>query len=466
MPLLDLSQTTVALQRLLQFNMPLLEPALGPSLSISTLPPEQVGGAANVLSLYCYHVSPDGSNRFRPRQSSGARPIASSPLTLVLNYILTAHTVVDSEFNALAEQRLLGYAMKTLHDYPVIDDSTRVDGQIVLPVEIRGQHNSFSVTQLQLTPGEALNFWANENQITVKPSCYYEVTAAEIEPEPPTRLPGRVLSIGGFVMPMNTPAISASTSVVHYTRPPSVGGGPATLTASPARVGPVTAAPPAVNVLTLTGRAFGVGTAQRLVLTHPNWARQFPGGRVVVDMGLNAAGGWAQEIAEDSVTITMGNAVRATPPGGGATVTLPLYPGLYLAGWEADRSFTRSDGSTAVLRERSNTCAFFVTPRIVATSRDGGNGRVTLDLGGDWLLTRGRPAPPDPTEAPQLDIQLSIDSQPYALDPGTLTDPGTFVIADHSLTYAPLAADDAAGEHAIRLVVDGADAQPFWVVIP
>ncbi len=465
MPLLDLSQTTVALQRLLNFNMPLLEPTLGGTLSISTLPPEQVVGAANVLSLYCYHVSPDGSNRFRPQQHSGSRPIATSPLTLVLNYILTAHTVVDSDFNALAEQRLLGYAMKTMHDYPVIDDSTRVAGQIVLPDEIRGQNNSFSITQLQLTPGEALNFWANESQITVKPSCYYEVTAAEIAADPPTRLPGLVLSVGSYVMPRNAPAINATSSQVHFIPPPSVGGAPASLTASPARVGPVTAAPPAVNRLTLTGRAFAVGTAQRLVLTHPNWARQFPGGRIPVDMALNTPQGWALDIADDSVMVTMGNALMAAPPDGGPAVGLALYPGIYSIGWEVDRRFDR-DGITHTVAERANTCPFIVAPHIAATVRDNGTGRVTLDLGGTWLLTRGRPAPPDPTLAPELDIQLSVNSRPYTQVTGPLTDPGTFVIADHSLTYAPDPADNTPGEYALRVVVDGADAQPFWLVIP
>lgn len=464
MPLLDLSQTTVALQRLLQFNIPLLEPGLV-GLTISTLPPERVDGAANVLSLYCYHVSPDPSNRFRPRQPSGPRPIATSPLTLNLYYILTAHTVVNTEFNALAEQRLLGYAMKTLHDYPVIDDRTRVAGQIVLPDEIRGQHNRFNVTQLQLTPGEALNYWANETETTVKPSCYYEVAAAELAPEPPERLPGIVTQIGSFVMPMNTPAISASTSQVHYTLPASSGGGPASLTASPARVGPVTAAPPPVNVMRLTGRAFGAGHAQRLVLGHPLWARDVPAGRVPIDLGLNAGLGWALEIAEDAVTVTLGDDLRAALPGGG-TADLALYPGVYTATWEVDRLFDLG-GTTEALTERSNACAFMVRPQITAFARDNGTGRVTLDLGGSWMLTRGRPAPPDPAAAPELDILLSVDGRAYALVTGANpTGPGTFAIADHDLTYEPFPEADAPGEHGVRLVVDGADAQPFWVTVP
>lgn len=466
MPLLDLSQTTVAIQRLLQFNIPLLEPALAGTLTISTLRPEMVVGGANVLSLYCYHVAPDGANRYRPRQPGGPRPIATSPLSLNLTYIVTAHTVVGTDFDALAEQRLLGYAMKTLHDFPVIDDTTRVDGQIVMPDEIRGQANVFNIVQLQLTAGEALNYWANETQTTVKPSAYYEVNAAELQPEPPARLPGVVLQIGSFVFPKDTPAIAGTSAEVAYARPPGQGGGAATLTASPARVGPVTAVPPPANVMRLSGRAFTAGDAGRLFLAHPLWARTFPGGRVAVDPALNGALGWQVAAAADRVEVTLGNALRAVPPGGGAAVDLPLYPGIYLADWEITRRFD-TGGATQALAERSNASAVMVCPRILGALRDGATGRVTLDFGGDWLLTRGRPAPPDPTTAPELDILLSVDGRTYALAAGALPAlPGTFTLADHALTYAPWPEADAPGDHAIRVVVDGADSQPFWVTVP
>lgn len=465
MPLQDLSQTTLTLQRLLQFNIPLLEPGLG-MLTITTLPPERVTGAENVLSIYCYHVSPDGSNRLRPRQPSGQRPIATSPLTLKLNYILTAHTVTDTEFNALAEQRLLGYAMKTLHDYPVIDDSTQVDGNIVLPAEIRGQSNNFNIVQLQLTAGEALNYWANETANTVKPSCYYEVSSAEIAPDPPDRLPGIVLQVGSFVMPKNSPVISSSRSIVHYMRPASMGGGPASLTANPARLGPVTAAPPFVNQLRMTGQAFAAGTAQVLLITHSFWAQQFPGGRVPLDIALNGGLGWALSIADDAVDITLGNDLRAALPEGGGNTDLSLYPGTYLVAWEVERLFDR-DGVSERISERSNSCAITVAPRIISAARDNGNAQVTLGFGGSWLLNRGRPAPPDPSTAPELDILFSVDGRSYTLVTAAApTGPGTFSIAAHALTYAPLAPHDTPGEHAVRIVIDGADAQPFWISVP
>jgi hypothetical protein len=466
MPLLDLSQTTVALQRLLQFNIPLLEPSLNGVLTVSTLPPERVQAAANLLSLYCYHVAPDPSNRIRARQTSGPRPVATSPLTVKLYYILTAHTFSGTEFNALAEQRLLGYAMKTFHDHAVIDDATRVDGQIVLPDEIRGRHNSFSITQLVLTPAEALSYWTNEAQNSVKPSCYYEVVSAELEPDPPDRLPGIVLQVGSYVFPRSAPAIAQASANVPFTRPASLGGGPASLRASPARIGPMLLNPPPANVLRLDGQGFAGGGGQRLLLSHPFWARNFPGGTVPVDPALNGATGWATSVADDTVEVVLGDVLQAIPPGGGAPVDLALYPGVYTACWEVTRTVVNAMG-TEVIRERSNAVPVLVYPCITGFELDNVTGAVTLQFAGAWLLTRGRPAPADPLTAPELAIDLSVDGRAYRLVAGTVpAGAGTYAIGDHALVYQPNPEESGAGEHAIRVVVDGADSQPFWVALP
>lgn len=464
MPLLDLSQVTVALRRLLEFNIPLLESALGGgALTVSTLPPQSVVGGDNVLSLYCYHVSPDPSNRFRPRVPSGPRPVSTSPLTLRLYYILTAHTFSGAGFDALNEQRLLGFAMKTIHDHAIVDDNTRVAGNSVLPDEIRGQNNSFGVTQLMLTQGEALSYWSNKADGVVKPSCYYEVTSAEIQPEPPVRLPGIVLQVGSFVLPGSAPAIARSSADIPYVLPSSLGGGAAMLNSSPARIGPVLAAPPAANRLRLEGQGLAGGNMQRLIIAHPFWARHFPGGRIALDLGLNAVLGWALRIADALVEVDIGDVLRAVPPSGGAPVDLELYPGIYSVQWETARLFQTASGTEAV-RQPSNSVPVQVCPWITGFLRNAATGEVTLNLGGAWRLDRGRPSPPDPATAPELEIELAVDGRAYRLASGAL--PGTFVVAAHSLTYVPNPEENTSGEHAIRLIVDGADAQPFWVQVP
>ncbi len=176
--------------------------------------------------------------------------------------------------------------------------------------------------------------------------------------------------------------------------------------------------------------------------------------------------GWAGHWTDSELTVTAGDVLRAALPDGSGTVDLELYPGVYTATWEVERWF-EAHGGTERITDRSNACAFILRPHIAGFVRDGGTGRVTLDFGGAWLLTRGRPAPADPTTAPELDILLSVDGRAYGLVTGAgPTGPGTFSIADHALIYAPMPEADTTGEHAIRVVVDGADAQPFWITVP
>ena len=92
---------------------------------------------------------------------------------------------------------------------------------------------------------------------------------------------------------------------------------------------------------------------------------------------------------------------------------------------------------------------------------------MALNFGGDWLMTRGRPMPADPLSEPELDILLSVDARAYTLVAGAApTGPGTYAIAAHRLTYDPFPEANASGDHAIRVVIDGADSQPIWVHVP
>ncbi len=461
MALTDLSQTTEALQRLLELNINgQIDPGLTPAATVSTLPPERAAGGANVLNLYCYHVHEDPNNKFRPQQSGG-RAIATSPMALVLHYIVTAHTIVNTQFDALGEQRLLGYAMKTFHDYPVIDDRTMVGADRVMPLGLQGKDNRFEITMVQMSATEALTFWANEHEITAKPSAYYEIRPVELAPDRPERLPGIVLSLGAFVVNINTPSIGATESDLTYSLPSTLGGGAVTSRTSPAKIGP-----PPVNVLRLRGTALSKGQRQQLLLTNQHWSILFPDlPRVPVDIALNGPRGWSQTLVDDGVEITVGDELEIARPGG-ATAVVALYPGTYVASWLVTLLFDQPDGPRFV-DERSNDAAFAVNPRITGFVRDGGTGAVTLSFGGAWLMNRGRPPPADPVAEPELDILLAVDAVGYRLvgatDPAV---PETFVIGPHEITYRPSPAANASGQHTVRVVVNGADTQPFWIEIP
>jgi hypothetical protein len=475
-PVTDLSLTTEALQRLLDLNINgRIDPGLTPPSTVSTLPLERVAGGANVLNLYCYHISEDPHTKLRPRQGRGGA-IATSPMSLVLHYIVTAHTLSGTVFDALGEQRLLGHAMKTFHDFPVLDDGTLVGTNRVLPLSLQGADNRFEITMVQMTAPESLTFWANEDQVASKPAAYYEVRPVELAPEPPTRVPGIVLTLGAFVVNLDSPTIAATEGEVPYTLPAVLGGAPTVSRVSPAKVGPVPPpARPVTNLLRLKGAALSKGVRQHLDLTNRHWSLLIPElPRLRVDFATNAAAGWTVSIVNaGEVTITFGDDLSVTRPDG-TTVVLPLYPGTYVASWEVEEVFDRPDGSVQVVGERSNDAAFTVCPVVTGTARNAGNGAVTLTFGGSWLVNRGYPVSADPIADPPLDLLVSVDGIAYRLrappDPPTPQpplQPGEFEPdGAHTITYMPLAAADTSGLHTIRVVVDGADTQPLWLEIP
>lgn len=474
MALTDLSQTTEALQQLLVLNINgQIDPGLTPSATVNTLPPERVAGGANVLNLYCYHVNEDPHTKVRPRQGTG-RAIATSPMSLVLHYILTAHTLSGTDFDALGEQRLLGYAMKTFHDYPVIDDTTRVGIDLVLPLSLQGAANRFEITMVQMTAVEALNFWANEDQVAAKPSAYYEVRPVELAPERPTQVPGIVLSLGAFVVNLDNPTIAATEGEVPYTLPAALGAAMVTSRVSPAQVGPVPPpATPATNILRLKGAALSKGVRQHLNLTNLHWSILIPElPRLAVDLGANGPLGWSATVETDTVTLTVGETLSVTRADG-STVVLVLYPGTYVASWEVEETFEQPDGPRFV-GQRSNDAAFSVNPRITGIARNPATGVVTLTFGGSWNVNGGYPSAANPVTDPALDILLSVDGLSYRLppppeppDPQPPLQPGEFEpTGQHEITYVPLPAADTAGLHAIRVVINGADGQPFWLEFP
>jgi hypothetical protein len=465
-PVGDLSDATRALQRHLELNIARIDPALVPPVTIATLPPERVTGGANVLVVYLYHVAEDPDNRLRPRQS-GAGAIASSPLSLLLHYILTPRIATASDFDALSEQRLLGHAMKAVHDMPVIADGIRVGDEAVLPVPLQGRENRFELVAAPMTAPESLAYWANDDEATARLSFYLTMRGVELAPEPPRRLPGIVLSLGTVVFPGAGPSIGASESTLVHALPAALGGGQASATVSPARAGPVNpAAPPETNRLRLRGAGLSAGTAQRLYISHPLWARLLPEApRQVVDLALNAALGWDIAPTEAGAEIAVGDALDVRRPDD--TVTrLELYPGTYLLRWSILRAIDEPGGGARFIEEPSNEVAISVVPRITGMARDAGTGAVTLAFGGLWRLDRGRPMPADPGAEPELDILFSVDGVGYRLrGAGEPAAHGSFVIAAHSLTYSPTAAANAPGLHSLRVVIDGAEAQPFWIEI-
>ena len=159
MPLADLSLVTSSLRTLMDLNMRRLMGGVPPgAISISTLPPEKVGAAQNTLNLHLYHIAEDRYYKNMPGPGNDARNIARAPMALALFYILTAHHEQNPDIDALTQQRLMGLALKTMHDYPIVGDRLMIDAgagagpQAVLHPALQGDDNPLQIILRPLTP--------------------------------------------------------------------------------------------------------------------------------------------------------------------------------------------------------------------------------------------------------------------------------------------------------------------------
>ena len=462
MPLLDLSHVTSALVETLRLNITQrLDPALT-TLAIKTLPPERVNEATTTINLYLYHIAEDAYYRNAPGNLSDANPAATKPMSLILYYILTTHHEAESDFDTVMQQRLMGYALKTFHDFARITDGSEIDGTPLLGDDMRGGDNALEIVLRPLSPEEATAFWSAEDRMTTRLSAYYEVRYALLEPDPPQRLPGIVLRLGNFIVDIASPQLAGTSSRVGFTLPAIAGGGTQTIEASPARV-----APPG-NRVTLLGTGLTIGRSRRIYLASARWRQRLPGvERVLVDPTLTAnAADWAITETGGAIELTLGTQLTVAMASGPAIV-LPVEPGIYSVVVEVVKDSRVVLGQLKEITDVSNPASFAVMPRIVSTAVvDAANRVIRVNLDPSADLT----PPTGPGSAGPLDLLFVANGQNYLrhdpTDPAATFDPGDFRPLDDSLEFRASFDPAVAGAYPLRLIVEGAESQPFWMEVP
>ena len=94
---------------------------IGGNVSVTALPPDRIDVGENreksQLNLFLYQVTPNQGwrNVGLPSRDARGDRVANPPLALDLHYLLTAYG--EQEFHG---EILLGYAMHTLHETPVL----------------------------------------------------------------------------------------------------------------------------------------------------------------------------------------------------------------------------------------------------------------------------------------------------------------------------------------------------------
>jgi Pvc16 N-terminal domain len=460
MPWSDLSEVTVALTRLLERN---IDQVLSPGLSVSVVatPPDQLGtSVSNTLSLYLYHVRETAEAQNRPGPGSDLPNVATAPMGLDLFYVLTAHQRADHAFDAIVEQRLMGYAMKTFHDVSIVTDATMIAGAPVLTGTQRGRNNRLNIELRKLEPDMSFAIWTTGERQFTRLAAYYQVGLVLLEPEPALRMPGTVLSVGAFVTPMGTVTLTGSRSGMAFALPAISGGGTQTLQAEPAR--PAVTAPAGTNAeFSILGENLSGGLWRRLTLRNARWARLTPPlDRVPLDPALNLANGWVVDVLADRINVRVGSQLTFAPPGGGPNRTIQVFPGTYAVRLDTVRAEQVVGGQVRSQSSTSNEIAFPITPRIVGHALNVVPNTIRVDLDPAFPLDIAPPL------GDELDIQVIINGHVYRRNIGGPLVAGEFAAQPNAVLIFADFSVAATGLHSLRLSIEAADAQPYWIEIP
>jgi hypothetical protein len=433
-PLLDLSLVTRTFLTLLEERLPLYPdwPA-ATTLIAQPAPPDQVSTGTHALSFYLYHVREDAHTKSQDWGTNEPRPLRFKPMGISLFYMLSPKSnAAQPRDRALAEQLIMGLALKTLHDYPMIDDTTAVDTsggpKLLMPLAMRGRNNRLRVLLMPKPPEDAPDFWQG-GSLPTRLAAYYEVNATLLEPDEPRRRAGRALGVGIHVMIRGRPYIEGTRNTVTFTIPGELV--PREIIASPAEV-PFGA----------TFEIFGSdlkGTRTSLLLAHPDFPEP-----------AEADAAWNVE--------TTGSVVTATAqPTAGAQAILP---GIYGALIKTVIRSKLPDGGARDFDTFSNQATLVIAPRIVTlTFNAPGVGTITVDgfqphaiLQNDILLFAGtEKLSRTTTDPPPAGMFFTPASPPPQTD---------------KIRFRLPAGTPSGSLVPIRLVVRGAESPPRWETAP
>jgi len=431
MALLNLSLVTCSFITLLEERIPRYPDwPLNTKINVSAGAPDLVNGDY-ALSFYLYHVREDAHTKAADCPLPGDPvPQRYTPMGLSLYYVLTPRSSLpDVHKRALADQLMLGLALKTLRDLPTIDDTSAVDTalgpKMLLPGTLYGRGNRFRVL-LQPTPAnEAAQYWQAGSQ-PLRLAAYYEVAATLLEPdEPPTRS-GRVLMFGVHSFVRGQPEITSTNNRIGFTVPGELD--PRSIDLSPAEV-------PYGQTLEVHGANLK-GDSAALLIGHRDFAEP-----IAVDAP------WALATNGSRLAVSVQATIGAQA----------LLPGIYGATVRTTARKTMPDGTQRDFDAYSNQAAFVIAPAILSVSGAGPVLTISVDQfephtlsAGDLIIFAG------PTRLTRIGAgvpaagQFFTPNAPAAVTTVQFAFPATLALG----SVVPL-----------RLVVRGAESGPWWETV-
>ena len=454
----NISDITQALAQLLQLNVSRIAGASINPFSVSKLPPEKAEEAGDTrLNIHLYHVSQnnDGGPDL-PIGGSPRNPIATRPMPIKLFYVLTAHAMInDTTDDVTSQHALMGWALKTLHDYGEVFEDTAVDGTQIFDSSITLDGRGIEIIIRPLEPEDSISFWSTDQVRTARLAAFLELRTLLLPPEPRRQASGLVgdLALGVFGGP--APRLERTASVMEFTLPPTAGGSVSRVPREPAvAVLHSTAGKPDARVQMFGAALNDEGRASRLVLRGD----PLPG-PAVIEVADNPS--WNIDFGSSQALLEVRPSVVAKV--GDTVAPLNLVPGLYSLSVIRERKLATESGATRPAAMESNRLPLALAPAIkLVQPRSLPNPeriKIVVDPAFD-------------VSAAGMDAQVSIGADAYqkvdSFANNIAKDKGTFE-ASTSSSYEVSSASGAplgSGTYPVRLSVNGIDAPPYWLEIP
>ena len=424
MPLLDASLVTQALVTLITQSVT-VSPEAGkvPGFSVSPLSPDRLSGD-HTLGLYLYYITENQQYKNpAPAISGNNFPERFTPMGLDFHYILTAHSELVGDAAALQEQILMGLGMKTMHDFPLIDDTTQVGGVTIFPGDLLGAGNYFRITLQPVPVTEAMGYW-NAGTEALRLAAYYQVTPVLLQPDQPDSLNGRVLTYGVFSFARGAPRLDASQNFVTFTVPGETTARKVTVQPAEAAVG---------DTVTFLGSALS-GDSTTLLLNNRLFAQP-------IEVGMD----WGVSATPNQITMVIQPKAQLTT----------ILPGVYSVRASVSTQGRLSDGSLETFVNNSNEIPFLIVPTITGFAPVGGAIQATGSVFQNPAL---------PADA----IQVFLGSTLITPKAGAVLNPGEFeIISPTKLNFIFPTTGFVSGKFVpFRLIINGAENSPVWVQVP
>lgn len=181
MALLDISLVTQTLINLIRFSFKASDlwntEGNCSSPVVSPCPPYKNDNES--VGIYLYHFDEESYLKNMPPKEINYINTHDVPQALSLYFQLTAHSNLQTDQATLIEQKMMSIAVKAFHDYPVINDNTKIidlkgNTNKVFPLELQNCNNSIRIFLQNTGPHEAISYWTRRNE-PVRLAVYFQV---------------------------------------------------------------------------------------------------------------------------------------------------------------------------------------------------------------------------------------------------------------------------------------------------